>query len=510
MYNNNVHKLDRTYNTDPDYKHRTLHPGHFSSGGNTGNCKKMCDVSFSTIDTKLLKQPLHGTTKIQSGTRFRNDYVQVNPGDPNFVSANQVLAGPANPKTLIAPVVVPPITDLDHWRANNLINHSHINTETQWDTYLSGYEISNDYDRMSGCIIPTNKQVIENFEYIGISDQEHLVFPKCNPIDDKNEQIISPTPVTTINTGKGFQGERGDYIERYSEVRNRNSSDGYEGFSCKEGHDARDPLRPQHLQHVEKIRAPTPMTQSGNFTRENFEPTEFVLPEESGWVNTVCGYNPEQIKKYNLPSNICAGNCEKDDAMKRYNKNLFTQTIQPNVYTVNEIIEPINANIGISFTQQFEPLSFSRDERDDLTYTEHDPRVYQPKVAQRSPDMSVTESNIYDPRFSGYGTSYRAYTDNNIGQTRFYYDDIDSVRMPNYITRSNIDHINYSDTYGPLRDNNKFGNQNTSNIRDLVHNSFLQSSIQHRNDLMERLMRKRNSEMWQTRKYPMRTFGAKK
>ena len=84
------------------------------------------------------------------------------------------------------------------------------------------------------------------------------------------------------------------------------------------------------------------------------------------------------------------------------------------------------------------------DEYDVLTYTEHDPRVYKPKMMPNTPDMTVTESDIYDPRFNGYGTSYRAYTDENIGQTRFYYDDINSVRMPNYIVRSNIDFANYS------------------------------------------------------------------
>ena len=163
--------------------------------------------------------------------------------------------------------------------------------------------------------------------------------------------------------------------------------------------------------------------------------------------------------------------------------------------------------MGISFTQQFEPMTCSRDEREALTFTEHDPRVFQPKIVPRGPDMSVTEANVYDPRFSGYGTSYRAYTDKNVGQTRFYYDDINSVRMPNYVVRSNIDHLNYADTYGPLHDNNMYGNPNTNSIRTLAQDSFLRASLDHRDDLMERLMRKRNAEMWQVRKYPKSTAG---
>lgn len=527
MYNNNVHPIQRTCDTSCNYKRKPLPPGHCSSCGNTGKCKKGCGVEFTAMDTRSLQKPLPGTTKLKKGCmRFCNDSVLLTPNDPNYISANQSLAGPANPKTLIPPVVVPPATDLDHWRANNLINHSHINTESQWDTYLSGYEVSNCCDRVSGCIVPVESPqqsmgtIIENFEpgstYIGISDPQRPASPKCNPLSQSKEEIVSPTLVNTIpfskTVGKGYQGssrcDDDDYTERYSAVREKNSSEGYEGYTCKEGDDARDPLRPHHLQHVEQIVAPTLVTQSKNFVRENFESDKFVRPNESDGVNTTCGYNPEQIKQSNLPSNLVAGNCERDDVMKQYNKNLFTQTIQPDVYTVNEVIEPINANMGISFTQQFEPMTCSRDEREALTFTEHDPRVFQPKIVPRGPDMSVTEANVYDPRFSGYGTSYRAYTDKNVGQTRFYYDDINSVRMPNYVVRSNIDHLNYADTYGPLHDNNMYGNPNTNSIRTLAQDSFLRSSLEHRDDLMERLMRKRNAEMWQVRKYPKSTVGS--
>jgi hypothetical protein len=415
--------------------------------------------------------------------RFCNDEVTLDTN--NYISPNQRLAGPANPKTLIAPVVVPRSHDLDHWRANNLINHSHINIESQWDTYLSGYEVSNCCDSTTGNIPVTENHgtVIEDFEYIGISDSKHPVNPKLNPISYEKNEIISPNLVTNIPFSKIVgKDNNDDYTERYSGIRDRNYSEGYEGYEGK------NHIKPQHLQHV-----------------ENYEHKDFIRPNESGWINTSCGYNPEQIENSNLPSNLASGKCERDETMKIYNKNLFTQTIQPDIYTINEVIEPINANIGISFTQQFEPTSHIRNEKDSITYTEHDPRIYQPNVVPNTPDMSVTQENIYDPRFSGYGTSYRAYTDKNIGQTRFYYDDINSVRMPNYIIRSNIDHIKSADSYGPLNEDNKLGNKNTNDIRGIVHDSFLQSTLDHRNDMMERLMRKRNGEMWQLRKYPKNT-----
>ena len=76
--------------------------------------------------------------------------------------------------------------------------------------------------------------------------------------------------------------------------------------------------------------------------------------------------------------------------------------------------------------------------------------------------------------------------------------------------RSNIDFAKYADSYGPLGDNNKYGNVNTNNIRAFAQDTFLRSSLQQRNDLQERLMRKRNNEMYQLRKFPKHTLGNRK
>jgi hypothetical protein len=257
------------------------------------------------------------------------------------------------------------------------------------------------------------------------------------------------------------------------------------------------------------INSPTPSFTKPFTSVENFEYPYEIKPNLSGWVNTDCGYNPDQLQ-FNLPSNEIVGDCQQTNEMSEYNKNLYTQNIQPDVYTRNEIIEPINSNIGISFTQQFEPLTSSRSDGKGLTYTEHDFRVYNPLVKPPQVQSNVTEYDIYDPRFSGYGTSYRAYNEDVTGQTRFYYDDVDSIKMPNYVSRSNIDFALYADSYGPLTDKNRYGNVNTNNIRALAQDTFLRCSLQQRDELQERLMRKRNSELHQMRKYPMRTFGAKK
>ena len=247
-------------------------------------------------------------------------------------------------------------------------------------------------------------------------------------------------------------------------------------------------------------------------SKENFEFPYLLGKKEPGDINTSCGYNPEQLIRAGLPSNLPSGVCTQNPVMKQYNENLFTQTIQPGIYTRNEINEPINSNIGISFNQQFLPTTSKTNILSgNINYIQHDPRIIEPLIEY--PDQlfefadGSTEADIYDPRFTGYGTSYRSYTDDNIGQTRFYYNDVDAIRMPNYITRSHIDNQPFADHYGPIPSGFENGNPFTANIHEMANDAFLQGALQHRTEISERLMRKVNSEQWQRRSAPIRTHN---
>ena len=165
----------------------------------------------------------------------------------------------------------------------------------------------------------------------------------------------------------------------------------------------------------------------------------------------------------------------------RYNPNLFTETITPGSYHINDRNEPINSLMGISYPQQFEQSNY-----DDI-----------------EPYEDVNVSNTYDPRFNGYGTSYRSYVDENLGQPRFYYDDVNAIKMPNYITRSAIDVTSFGDSSGPLKKHNPY----TSDIHRLADEDYTDSMITFRTEMQERLMRKRNSELWQLREYPISRNG---
>jgi hypothetical protein len=179
----------------------------------------------------------------------------------------------------------------------------------------------------------------------------------------------------------------------------------------------------------------------------------------------------QKVEKFELPYEI-----------KQKNPEIFTTRISDRNYKVHSGEEPINSNIGITETQHFE----------------------EPKYEYIQAEEDINMSNTYDPRFYGYGTSYRGYFDEKVGQPRFYYDDVDSIKMPNYITRSKIDVTPFGDAYGP---DNEGGNKYHANIKQLADDHYHNSTMQFRTEMQERLMRKVNAEEWQQKMYPINRNG---
>jgi hypothetical protein len=209
----------------------------------------------------------------------------------------------------------------------------------------------------------------------------------------------------------------------------------------------------------------------------------------------------------------------------------LVQTLQPGVYVNPADYEPINANLGITETPQFEPIreivmpTLERDgtisenilfdqnlvegysrkkiieqQRQQLQQEmEEIEEAYAPIVSQTNPDIPNLY-NVYDPRFSGYGSENRNYIEPMVNQPRYFYDDINSIRMPNYLVRSKIDSCatSFGDTYGPMRRDQLTLNE----TRPLAEKFYLDNNLNFRNDMMESLMRKRNAELWQLRKAP--------
>lgn len=249
----------------------------------------------------------------------------------------------------------------------------------------------------------------------------------------------------------------------------------------------------------------------GNDVKESFDLPTKPITDDKGtpkiWVNekgtegdmVTCTYNPNQMMEYNIPSNVQAGSCMQQPEMRKFNKNLFTTNLGPNTYNELQMVEPIQSNMGITFQQQLPPVTKRVNPDGSTTFVTKDPRIIEPGVPVPSPASIADASNIYDPRSKGYGTSYRAYTDPMTGRTRFMYDDINAIRNPNFVIRSNIDHNAWANAYGPMEDH-------IQRNRALAQQQFTNDTLQQREELQEMYMNKVNRQvMWQRRMAPIRT-----
>jgi len=204
----------------------------------------------------------------------------------------------------------------------------------------------------------------------------------------------------------------------------------------------------------------------------------------------------------------------------------YLQNVQPNLYSFSDTAEPINANMGISYNPDLPPRVVDQVATYGGSYPLYhriDPQLVReggipkerleemPRRTQwsakyntfDSQDGSVNFEDIYDPRFTGYGDEYRSYVDVNLGNVQYYYSDIDAYRDPNFGTRSKVDFIDFVDPMGRIKPEYS-RDVGLNDVKKTVHNQYDADNIYFREDLMERLMRKRNQELWQLRAAPIR------
>ena len=368
--------------------------------------------------------------------------------EQNRSSPNTLLYSGQNPKTLIPPMVTRPMYSVD-WRNNSLSVPNIINGASNENLYLSGYLSKNDIsvwedeERMKSVSLSRDDEgdVIENYS------------PPHASVNDKTipEKIRATTArPPQMQRDMNPRGNPRDYI-------------------------------------VE------------NYNIDNPARSEYKEKDWSDMVNMSNGYNAGQFARNDFPNNLPQGNCGQNEKLKAYNDRLFTSTIQPGTFYKQDIIDQVNANAGISFQQQFLPRTIKEVQGGTL-YEDHDPETYTvlPAIFEQ---IEPSIDNIYDPRFNGYGDQTRNYVDAVTGQPRFVYDDINNVKMPNYITRNKLDTFNFGSRYGVAEPQGK----SLNDIRGKAESAFLEDSIAHRDDLTVKLMRKSNSAEWQRRQAPIRT-----
>jgi len=317
-------------------------------------------------------------------------------------TATRRLIGGVNPRTLIAPQIIPPITDMEEWGTDNYKIHSATNNHRSDELFLSGYVTLDD------C--------------------------KCRGICNCSKQWRKPLVKETFNE---------NVLNSYS---NPNWSTNFTNISGQLG----------------------PLTSR---------------------VNSSCRGTLLQD---------CGG------------ENLNSVTADHNFlspYDVSEqrISRPqILQNYGISKVPEKSTYT-SISDGEDLLFVEQK-RNYGTKSPYSTDHITGDEpSMIYDPRMIGYSDSKRGYVDKLLGQPKFYYDDINAARAPNYITRNKIDIYSFGESTGRLK--NPRNLQNCGDNNQLAVEEFHNSALQHRSDIMQSLMNKRNGEMWQLREFPISTNG---
>ena len=117
--------------------------------------------------------------------------------------------------------------------------------------------------------------------------------------------------------------------------------------------------------------------------------------------------------------------------------------------------------------------------------------------------------SMYDPRWRNYGDPSRAYSDMNLGNVDYYYQDIDPYYKPNFIIRSKIDHVEFIDPMDRTLPE-YYPNYSLEDMKQIAEDAYMRDTLFHREDMMAQLSKKMLQRQWQTRYAPIRQDLMKK
>ena len=296
-----------------------------------------------------------------------------------------------------------------------------------------------------------------------------------------------------------------------------------------------EPFNNQPIEYPVKYHSPRVKLNPRTFVQPEISPRIYEFGHWNYPSNMPTNYNPirdvtemdgyntnKEYSRDNLlitPSPTCFYN--EEELSKPENK-LFLQRIGPDAYSFSREQTPINSNIGISYTPSLPPRIKDQVCNNDSAYPlfhRIDPQLVrdnQPNAIEQptrngysakygeleAGPGTINYEDIYDSRFTGYGDAYRSYSDVNLGQVQYYYSDIDAHRRPNFVIRNKVDHMDFTDPMG-VTSPYYIRTAGLDDVKDTVENQYTADSLYHREDMMERLMRKRNSEEWQLKYAPI-------
>jgi hypothetical protein len=402
----------------------------------------MVSTFTSTINTQLPNQFLPNPVVESKEYRSLNQQVQprnnVNTGSNVWchedmtinTSLNNQLTGLPNPKTLVEPVIMPPIYDTEFWKPNDFMIPKHINSQPRQELYQNGYMVSSKI-----------RSAPIREEYTSFDQRNQYTAPLVQE-QCQNSSNLGNKPLFLNQFGTPSPSS---YGSEYYDLAGMNS---------------------------------VPDKPFGSFPNN----LNLGLP-----TNYVPQY-PQQIQPQ----------------AKNYNENIFTSTLQPDVYTRSQVVQPDStmSNLGISYTQPFLPTYSQLLDNGGLLFTEIDPTIPgNVRATECHNPATMSESDMYDPRLTGYGSSNRYYLDPLTSRPKYMYDDVDLVRQNQFITRNALDFTDFGLQTGPQP--NPRDMKSNMEIRNLAQQAFLDNALSFRTELQERLMKKNSNRAWQQKQSPI-------
>lgn len=400
-------------------------------------------------------------------------YCQFDP-DCNFqplgeqwVSQNQNLVGTANPKTLIAPRIPTRLYDVNQWSEDPFVVFPQVNEQYDQELFQSGYLTTNSCGGKA---------------------------PASAASSPPSSDTVSTTTMPREDYSKNYK----DYND-YKDYNNSRASLSPEDAPLAAANPTKIP--------IEQIENENP----GRATLQAYKNT-WTLDRT---IDTSMGYYPQNAQ-YNIPVNVPyepspSSACQK--STDEYNRRLGSIPLEPGVTTYSQVnqTDSMMSNLGISFTQPHLPTIPRQIGDNRVEYTEYDPLLIPRSelIADRvrsHPDGEVSRMDIYDPRLTGYGTSYRGYIDEMTGQPRFYYDDIEATTQYNYVSRNNIDFMPYGMQPGPAIAPQVCDWPSAMDVRQQANDTFANDVLYQRMNLQESLMRKNSHRERQRRMAPIHTM----
>lgn len=387
--------------------------------------------------------------------------------DQQQVSINQRLVGKPNPKTLQNPILAPRIYD-SIFKPNPFFVTTGINERGRQELYQNGYIV---HDQ------PVPMQQDTTFCDASKSVAQQVLL-------DNPSQCTLPNYTSTRGEPAGM---RPPVVEHYN----------------------------QEMSFPHKPLYGNALTQ-GNSRGDTSAAYYHTTKNDTVPLDVSLGYFPSN-SSLNYPTNypLPLYGCADNKANQEHYQNAFYTSLGPDTGIQTGVIQPdsTSSNLGISYTQQNVPGEWTN-EASSVRYREFDPLQAPASASTDSlssgpaPYSTFDRSNFYDPRFTGYGTSYRSYVDEMTGQPRFFYDDIEAHTQPNYLCRSNIDFAKFSSGYGPYADPD-LTSDNGLTVREKAQDIFTQDTLFQRNDMQRHLMRKNAHREWQLKLAPLQQNTAR-